>query len=149
MSEHRVKIQWASGDKGFSVDSYSRDHTWTFECGIELNVSAAPAFQGNPDLVDPEEALVGAIASCHMLTFLALAAKKRLVVDRYEDEAVGFLETNEQDKLAVTRAVLRPKVVWGDGRTPDAEEMAKMHERAHQACIIANSVLTEIAIEPR
>ena len=108
-----------------------------------------PGFQGNPDCVDPEEAFVGALSSCHMLTFLAIAAKKRLTVDRYEDNAVGTLEKNTNGRLAVTRATLRPKVVWGGDKTPTLEEIGKMHEHAHRACFIANSVLTEVSIESR
>jgi organic hydroperoxide reductase OsmC/OhrA len=147
MSEHRAKIQWARGKNEFNHESYNRDHTWTFEGGIEIKASAAPGFQGNPDSVDPEEAFVGALASCHMLTFLAIAAKKRLTVDRYEDHAVGILEKNADGRMAVTRATLRPKVAWGGDKTPSAEEIEKIHEKAHHVCFIANSVLTEVTIE--
>jgi len=149
MSEHRVNINWARNGVDFSTESYNRDHTWTFEGGIEIKASAAPGFQGNPDCVDPEEALVGALSSCHMLTFLAIAAKKRLTVDGYEDNAVGFLEKNANGRLAVTRATLRPKVAWGGDKTPTPEEIEKMHEKAHHACFIANSIRTEVSIESR
>ena len=149
MSEHRVSVKWARSKDDSSFESYNRDHAWTFESGIEIKASAAPEFQGNPDCVDPEEALVGALSSCHMLTFLAIAAKKRLTVDHYEDNAVGFLEKNADGRLAVTRATLRPKVIWGDDKTHTIEEIEKMHESAHRACFIANSVLTEVSIEPQ
>jgi organic hydroperoxide reductase OsmC/OhrA len=149
MSEHRVKVKWAREPDDFAYESYNRNHKWTFEGGTEIKSSAAPGFNGNPSCVDPEEALVGALSSCHMLTFLAIAAKKRLVVENYEDDAVGFLEKNERGKLAVTRVVLRPKIVWGGDKTPTAEEIEKMHEHAHHACFIANSVLTEVSIESR
>ena len=149
MSEHRVKVRWARDKDDFVYESYNRDHTWTFEGGIEIKASAASGFQGNPNYVDPEEALVGALSSCHMLTFLAVAAKKRLIMDHYEDDAVGFLEKNENGKLAVTRVTLRPKVAWKGDKTPTIEEIEKMHERAHHACFIANSVLTEVSIESR
>ncbi len=149
MSEHRANVQWARDGGDFSAESYNRDHVVTFENGIEIKASAAPAFQGNPDCVDPEEALVGALSSCHMLTFLAIAAKKRLTVDSYEDNAVGTLDKNANGKMAVTRATLRPKVVWGGDKTPTPEEIEKMHEKAHHACFIANSVLTEVSIESR
>ncbi len=148
MSEHRAKVNWTRGTGEFTHESYSRDHVLSFGSGTEIKASAAPGFQGNPDCVDPEEGLVGALSSCHMLTFLAIAAKKRLAVDSYEDEAVGFLEKNADGKLAVTRATLRPKVTWGGDQTPTAEEIEKMHAHAHHACFIANSVLTEVAIEP-
>ena len=147
MSEHRVNIQWARGKNEFNHESYNRDHTWTFENGIKIKASAAPGFQGNPDCVDPEEAFMGALSSCHMLTFLAIAAKKRLVVDSYEDDAVGILDKNADGRMAVTRAILRPKVAWGGDKTPTPEEIEKMHEKAHHACFIANSVLTDVTIE--
>jgi len=147
MSEHKANVQWARGKNEFNHESYNRDHTVTFEGGIEIKASAAPGFQGNPDYVDPEEAFVGALSSCHMLTFLAIAAKKRLTVDSYEDDAVGFLEKNADDRMAVTRATLRPKVAWGGDKTPTVEEIEKMHEKAHHACFIANSVLTEVTIK--
>ena len=149
MSEHRANIKWARDGKDFSTESYNRDHVVTFENGIEIKASAAPGFQGNPDCVDPEEAFVGALSSCHMLTFLAIAAKKRLTVDSYEDNAVGILEKNTDGRMAVTRATLRPKVIWGGDKTPTAEEIEKIHEKAHHACFIANSVLTEVSIESR
>ena len=149
MSEHRAKVKWARDKDDFNFESYNRDHTWTFEGGIAIKASAAPGFQGNPDCVDPEEAFVGALSSCHMLTFLAIAAKKRLIVDHYEDDAVGTLEKNSEGRMAVTRATLRPKVVWGGDKIPTAEEIGKIHEKAHHACFIANSVLTEVSIQSR
>jgi organic hydroperoxide reductase OsmC/OhrA len=149
MSEHRVNVKWDRNGGGFSSESYNRDHALTFEGGIEIKASAAPGFQGNPDYVDPEEALVGALSSCHMLTFLAIAAKKRLTVDGYEDNAVGTLEKNADGRMAVTRATLHPRVVWGGDKTPTPEEIEKIHEKAHHACFIANSVLTEVTIESR
>ena len=149
MSEHRVNIQWNRGTNEFNHESYDRDHTWTFENGIEIKASAAPGFQGNPDCVDPEEAFMGALTSCHMLTFLAIAAKKRLVVESYEDNAVGFLEKNADGRMAITRATLSPKIAWGGDKTPTPEEIEKIHEKAHHACFIANSVLTEVKIESR
>ena len=147
MSEHKANVQWARGKNEFNHESYNRDHTVTFENGIEIKASSAPAFHGNPDYVDPEEALVGALSSCHMLTFLAIAAKKRLTVDSYEDNAVGFLEKNADGRMAVTRATLRPRVVWGGDKAPTPEEIEKIHEKAHHACFIANSVLTDVTIK--
>ena len=109
--------------------------------------SAAPEFLGRAELPNPEEALVAALSSCHMLTFLAVAARKRLVVNSYEDEAVGVMAKNEDGRLAVTRVVLRPRIVWGGERTPTAEEIARMHEISHRECFIANSVRTEVVVE--
>ena len=99
--------------------------------------------------MDPESALVGALSSCHMLTFLAIACKKQFVVDRYQDEAVGFLEKNAKGKLAVTRVTLRPKVTFGGTASPTPEQLAALHERAHAECFIANSVITEVTVEAR
>lgn len=149
MSEHRVRVNWINSSEEFVYDSFNRDHLWTFESGVEIKASSAPSFKGNPDCVDPEEALVGALSSCHMLTFLAISAKKRLTVKSYEDDAVGFLEENANGKLAVTRAVLRPKVVWGGDKTPTDEEVETIHQKAHGACFIANSILTEVTIDSR
>jgi organic hydroperoxide reductase OsmC/OhrA len=149
MSEHRCAVAWVRETPGFGYEEYDRTHTWTFSGGAALEVSAAPEFHGRADLPDPEEALVGALASCHMLTFLAVAARKRLVVDAYEDEAEGVLEKNEDGKLAMTRVCLRPRVVFGGENQPDAAALLKMHDVAHRECFIANSVRTEVSVEPR
>ncbi len=146
MSEHRVRVTWERGGIDFGYESYPRDHAWRFESGVSVPASAAPAFRGNPSRVDPEAAFAAALSSCHMLTFLAIASRKRLVVDRYEDEAVGFLEKNEAGKLAMTRVVLRPRIAFA-GATPGPEVVADLHERAHRECFIANSVLTRVEIE--
>src|SRR5262245_55521731 len=118
MSEHKATITWQRGDHEFTYDTYSRDHTWRFDGGVGVQGSAAPGYLGNEKHVDPEEAFVAAVASCHMLTFLAIAARKRLVVDRYEDEAVGHMEKNERGKLAITRVVLRPAIRFGGAKSP-------------------------------
>jgi organic hydroperoxide reductase OsmC/OhrA len=148
MSKHAATISWRRETPSFTYDTYSRDHTWAFPGGARVAASAAPAYRGSPALVDPEEALVASLASCHMLTFLALAAKKGLVVDAYEDEAEGTLGPNAERKLAVTRVVLRPRITFA-GDPPDAETLARLHEKAHEQCFIANSVKTEISVEPR
>jgi len=148
MSEHRASISWQRGSVDFSYDSYPRDHTWSFEGGERVAATAAPAFQGNPDRVDPEAAFVAALSSCHMLTFLALAARRRWVVDSYRDAAVGFLEKNEAGRLAMTRVVLRPEVAFGGEQPPSPEELERLHHRAHENCFIANSVRTEVRVEP-
>jgi len=146
MSEHRVRVAWERGGIDFGYESYPRDHEWSFEGGVRVPASAAPAFRGNASRVDPEAAFAAALSSCHMLTFLALASRKRLVVDRYEDDAVGFLEKNEAGKLAMTRVVLRPRIAFA-GTAPSPEVLADLHERAHRECFIANSVLTRVEIE--
>jgi organic hydroperoxide reductase OsmC/OhrA len=148
MSEHKATITWNREGRAFTYETYSRDHEWTFAGGAAARASAAPAFRGNPDLVDPEAALVAALSSCHMLTFLALAARRGLVIDAYSDDAVGFLEKNAEGKLAVTRVVLRPRIDFGGAQTPAPEVVAELHEKAHDQCFIANSVRTAVTIEP-
>ncbi len=148
MSEHRAQLSWSRGDTPFTYETYPRDHVLCFAGGVEVPASAAPAYQGSPDRVDPEAALVGALSSCHMLTFLALAARKRLVVDEYTDDAVGHLEKNEDGKLAVTRATLRPKVTFAKGSAPTPAEIERLHHLAHENCFIANSVKTVVRVEP-
>lgn len=146
MSEHRVTVVWERTTDDFVYDSYSRSHTWEFEGGVRVPASAAPAFFGSADRVDPEEAFVAALSSCHMLTFLAIAAKKRLVVDGYRDAAVGHLEKNEEGKLAVTRVILRPSVTFQEEPAPEVVE--RMHHKAHENCFIALSVKTDVRVEP-
>jgi organic hydroperoxide reductase OsmC/OhrA len=106
--------------------------------------SSAPGYKGDPGKGDPEDMLVASLSSCHMLSFLAIAAKKKVIVDSYQDDAVGFLE-NEGGKLWMTRVILRPKVT----SSADAATLAEIHHLAHQACFIANSVKTEVTVEPR
>jgi organic hydroperoxide reductase OsmC/OhrA len=147
MSEHRSHVRWNRGGHEFTYEAYSRDHTWGFEGGSEVAASAAPKFGGNTELVDPEEAFVAALSSCHMLTFLAIAARKRLVVENYDDEAMGVMEKNEDGRLAVTRVVLRPRIEWGGDKTPTSEQIDHIHHLAHEQCFIANSVRTNVSIE--
>jgi organic hydroperoxide reductase OsmC/OhrA len=147
MSEHRASVSWTLGQVQFTYDSYSRDHVWRFDGGVEVRASAAKEYLGNPDLVDPEEAFVASLASCHMLTFLAVAARRRLHVDRYEDSAVGFMEKNASGKLAITRVVLHPRISFGEGRSPSRQELERLHDLAHRECFIANSVNTEVSVE--
>lgn len=148
MSEHRATLAWSRGGAPFTYETYPRDHVVRFEGGVELPASAAPAYQGSPDRVDPEAAFVGALSSCHMLTFLALAARKRLVVDAYTDDAVGYLEKNEDGKLAVTRATLRPRVTFAKESAPTPAETLRLHHLAHENCFIASSVKTAVSVEP-
>jgi organic hydroperoxide reductase OsmC/OhrA len=147
MSEHKVTLEWKRESDGFTYESYNRDHVLVFEGGARVPASAAPAYRGNPAYVNPEDALVAALSSCHMLTFLAVAAKKKFVVDRYNDHAVGFLEKNQKGKLAMTRVILRPTITFGGTTPPTPEEIAALHERAHAECFIANSVTTEVTVE--
>ena len=147
MSEHRCRVTWDRDGRDFGYESYSRDHVWRFEGGNEVAASSAVSFLGSPGLVDPEEALVAALSSCHMLSFLALAARKRFVMESYDDEAVGVMEENGDGRLAVTRVALRPRIVWGAGKTPTPEQIDHMHHVAHEQCFIANSVKTLVTVE--
>ena len=147
MSEHKTTLTWKRGDTPFEYQKYSRDHTWKFEGGHEMQASAAPAYLGNPKLVDPEEAFVASLSSCQMLTFLAIAAKKKFVLDEYVDEAVGHMEKNAEGRLAITHVTLKPRLKFSGDKQPTAEEIEEMNHTAHEQCFIANSVKTEITIE--
>lgn len=146
MSDHRAQLRWRRETPDFDLKTYNRDHAVTFKNGRAVTVSAAPAYKGSPNAIDPEEMLVGSLASCHMLTFLALAATKKLVVDAYADDAVGVLEKNAEGKLAVTRVSLRPRIVF-HGVQPDAAAIDALHHEAHEKCFIASSVKCEVTIE--
>ena len=148
MSEHVAKIIWYRNTESFLYEDYDRRHLWRFDNGAEIAASAASAFLGNPECIDPEEAYVASLSSCHMLTFLAIASRKKLLVDSYADNASGFLEENAEKRLAITRVILRPKILFGGERQPTPEEEHRMHEMSHQQCFIANSVMTRIEIEP-
>ncbi len=149
MSEHVAEIVWKRETESFAYDDYNRTHIWRFDNGAEVKAAAAPAFLGDPACVDPEEAYTASISSCHMLTFLAIAARKRLTVDAYDDKAVGHLEKNAQGRLAMTRVELFPKIVFAKGVAVDRPTLEKMHHDAHEACFIANSVKTDITVEIR
>ena len=146
MSEHVVDVSWSRGEHEFTYQTYSRDHAWRFDGGVTVPGSANPAYLGSPGAVDPEEAFVASLSSCHMLTFLAIAARKRLVVDAYDDHAVGVMTKNERGKLFVSHVTLNPKITFA-GPEPDRAVLERMHHLAHEECFIANSVLTEITVE--
>lgn len=146
MSEHTATVAWERGGRDFTYQAYSRDHEWRFDGGAVVRASASPAYLGGEDCVDPEEAFIASLSSCHMLTFLALAAKEKLVVDSYVDAAIGHLEKGADGKMAVTRVVLRPKIVFSGG-DPSAELLDKLHHLSHEMCFIANSVKTEVTVE--
>lgn len=147
MSEHKATIRWSREGRDFTYKTYSRDHVWLAN-GNEIPASATPAYFGNPQRVDPEAALVAALSSCHMLTFLALAANKGFVVESYQDEALGHLEKNAQGKLAITRVELRPNIVFGGAKQPAPTDLEWLHDKAHKECFIANSVTTDVRVVP-
>jgi organic hydroperoxide reductase OsmC/OhrA len=145
MSEHKATIRWSRAGKDFNYKTYSRDHIWVAN-GNEIPASATPAYLGNPNRVDPEAALVASLSSCHMLTFLALAANKGFVVEGYEDSAVGHLEKNAAGKMAITRVELHPKIAFGGAKQPTAADLDWLHDKAHKECFIANSVTTDVKV---
>ena len=148
MSEHLASIHWEFTGGDFSQKEYSRDHLIRFPNGMEIQASSAAGYGGNPANLDPEAAFTASLSSCHMLTFLAVCAVKGFHVRSYEDHAVGFLDKNLEGRTCMTRVKLRPKVTFV-GETPDSEQMSMLHERAHRACFISNSVKTQVEIEPR
>lgn len=149
MTEHRASISWHRDTDEFDYDTFSRNHLWNLDTGAQIEASSAPEYNGTAGRVDPEKALVAAMASCHMLTFLAIAARRKLPVATYEDSAVGYLEKNLDGKLAVTRATLSPKVTFDPGTEISDEELERLHDTAHRNCFIANSVRAEITVEVR
>jgi organic hydroperoxide reductase OsmC/OhrA len=151
MSEHRAIIEWRRETPDFDYLTYNRSHRLRFEGGIEVVASAAasniPSSAVGAPGVDPEQAFVASISSCHMLWFLHLACQRKFVVERYTDEAVGLLAKNAEGREAVTRVTLRPRVSFS-GTPPTESEHSALHSRAHERCFIANSVKSEIVLEP-
>jgi len=146
MSSHRASLSWDRGGAAFEYKTSSRNHRVVVGEWVVLEASSAPAYLGDSTRINPEDMLVAALSSCHMLTFLAVAAKKKLVLDVYTDEAEGFLEKGTDGRIWVTRVILRPKVVFA-GAAPDAAVLAELHHEAHRGCFIANSVKTEVTVE--
>jgi len=149
MSEHKARIAWTRGSAPFDYETYPRDHAWSFPDGVTVPASSAPEFRGGDRAVDPEEAVVAAASACHMLTFLAIASRKRLVVDRYEDDASGTLEKDADGKLSITTITLRPRVVFEDPSAVSAEALDRMHHKSHENCFIASSLKSQITVVPR
>jgi len=145
MSEHRSTLNWKRQSADFNYDTFNREHTLTFKEGVSVAASAAPAYKGKAGHIDPEEMLVGAASSCHMLTFLAIAAKKGITVESYVDNAVGFLEKNDDGMMAVTRIELHPKVTFAS-QALDQAGLERLHESAHHHCFVANSVASKITV---
>ncbi|MGQ0588083.1 MAG: OsmC family protein [Sphingosinicella sp.] len=150
MSTHKARIAWTS-DGEFSSGRYSRRHEWMFDGGAIVTASSSPdvvpAPLSDPAGVDPEEALVASVSSCHMLWFLALAQGAGFDIVSYLDDAEGVMGRAGPGRMALTRITLRPAVVFA-GREPDADELARLHHDAHERCFIANSLKTEVVVEP-
>jgi organic hydroperoxide reductase OsmC/OhrA len=150
MGEYRAIVDWKRNGAAFTDLRYSRGHRWRFD-GVEVPASASPHVVPPPmsieAAVDPEEAFVASLASCHMLTFLWIAARRGFVVETYRDEAVGIMAKNASGRLAITRVTLHPEIRY-EGRTPAVDEEKAMHHASHEECFIANSVTTEVRCEP-
>jgi organic hydroperoxide reductase OsmC/OhrA len=152
MADYLATLHWTRGDQPFADRRYSRRHTMHFDGGAVVPGSASPHVVAvplsDPAAVDPEEAFVASLSSCHLLWFLDIACRAGWVVDDYRDAAVGTMARNAQGKLAMTVVTLRPAVRFAGERVPDAAEHARLHHMAHAECFIANSVMTEVRCEP-
>jgi organic hydroperoxide reductase OsmC/OhrA len=150
MSEHIAMVCWGNRQEIFTDDRYSREHTWAFDGGLEVRASASPHVvpvpYSNPAHVDPEEAFVAALSSCHMLFFLAIAAKKQFIVERYQDRAIGIMDKNEAGKLAITEIHLHPDIKFRGDCLPTSAQISAIHEQAHHQCFLANSVKASLTI---
>jgi len=152
MSEYTAVIKWRRDGATFTDNRYSRAHFWLFDGGIEVPASSSPHVVPIPmsvaAAVDPEEAFVASLSSCHMLWFLSIAAKRGFVVEDYRDEAVGIMAKNSSGRMAMILVTLRPAVEFGGERQPTADDLVALHHEAHEQCYIANSVQTEVRCEP-
>ena len=150
--EYTAVIQWQRNGPDFLKGKYSREHTWTFDGGVTVPASSAPgvvpAPWSNAAHVDPEEAFVASIASCHMLTFLWLASRQGFQADSYEDNAAGVMTKNERGAPWVSKVTLHPRIAWSGERIPTAAELDQLHHAAHEQCFIANSIKTEVVVQP-
>src|SRR5450432_3873436 len=151
MSEHSATIRWNRNDAVFRGGRYSRAHEWRFDGGTVVPASASPHVVPAPwsdaGAVDPEEAFVAALSSCHMLWFLSLAAAQGFVVDSYEDDAVGHMREIAPQRLAITQVILRPRVAFDSAMPADSAQLDALHHAAHERCFLANSVKTQISVE--
>jgi organic hydroperoxide reductase OsmC/OhrA len=153
MSEYKAIIKWQRTSPDFVRGKYSREHTWTFDGGATVPASSSPQVVpvpwSNPACVDPEEAFIAAISSCHMLSFLFLAAKQGFQIDRYEDEAVGLMTKNEKGVPWISSVTLNPKIVYSGDKIPASADTEHLHHLAHEQCFIAQSVKTEIVMHSK
>ena len=149
MSEHKASVNWKRNTPDFSYETYDRTFKSTFEGGQSYTGSAAPQFAGKAEHANPEELLASALAGCHMLTFLAVSAKGGFTVDTYEDTAIANLDKNEKGKMAVTKIMLRPKATFSGAKKPTPEELQTLHQKAHANCMIGNSLLSQVVVEPQ
>jgi organic hydroperoxide reductase OsmC/OhrA len=149
--KYNVKVFWQKRSaESFTDNKYSRMHKWTFDGGAEVTASSSPQVVPVPmsleNAVDPEEAFVASLSSCHMLFFLSLAAAKKFIIETYEDNAEGVMRKNEEGKMAMTEVTLHPVINFSGENIPRHDDIAQLHHEAHEKCYIANSVKTEIRI---
>jgi organic hydroperoxide reductase OsmC/OhrA len=153
MGEYKATIKWQRTNPEFVRGKYSREHTWTFDGGVTVPASASPhvvpAPWSNPANVDPEEAFIAAISSCHLLTFLYLAARQGFQIDSYEDEAVGTMTKNEKGVPWVSAVALNPKIVYSGDKIPTAADAEHLHHLAHEQCFIAQSIKTQVDVHTK
>lgn len=151
MSEHKAIICWNRNGPDFVKGKYSREHTWTFDGGATMpaspSPSVVPAPWSNAASVDPEEAFVASISSCHMLTFVWLASRAGFIADSYEDAAVGLMTKNERGVAWISAVTLRPRIVWSGEKLPTPSDLEQLHHQAHEQCFIANSIKTSVSVE--
>jgi organic hydroperoxide reductase OsmC/OhrA len=150
MAEHKAIITWNAGSGDFLKGQFTREHTWSFDGGLSVPASAAPSVVppplSNPEGVDPEEAFVASLSSCHMLTFLFLAYRKGIQVQKYEDEAVGEMAKGENGVPWVSRITLNPKVVYSGDKQPTRDEERQLHQQSHHYCYVANSIKAKVVV---
>lgn len=149
MSVHQSAIHWQRNPHETDASTYSRNHRVTLNGGQQVNVSASVEFKGDSSCADPEQMLVSAVSSCHMLFFLAIADFQGYRVESYEDEPVGYLESNDKKGMEVTRIELSPCITFGGDKMPDQKAISRMHAGAHRNCFIRNSITAEVTINPR
>ena len=153
MSTYTAEIRWTRGEQKFTDNRYSRAHTWHFDGGTVVPASSSPGVVPPPmshaAAVDPEEAFIASLSSCHMLWFLSIAAQQGYTVDAYTDAATGVMAKNPAGTLAMTRVTLHPFAVFSGARLPERAALDALHHAAHGECFIASSVRTEVLIEPR
>lgn len=149
MSAHHITLNWHYTQHPTEANTYSRTHQITLEGAQTLNVSASLEYKGEPECADPEQLLLSALASCHMLTFLAVAEQQGYHVEQYQDTPTAYLEKNAQGRMALTRIELTPLVSLRGEQQPDAAMLDKLHERAHRHCFIANSISAQVVVTPR
>jgi organic hydroperoxide reductase OsmC/OhrA len=151
MSEHKAIITWKRTSPDFLKGKYSREHTWTFDGGFTVPASPSPSVvpvpYSNPAYVDPEEAFVASVSSCHMLTYLYLASRQGFQVDSYKDEAIGLMAKNERDVPWVSSITLNPQIAYSGDQLPTPADEERLHHQAHQQCFIANSIKTEVTVK--